>query len=376
MDINKHKKKKIFFVINSINFMITHRLELYNILKDQGYQVLIICGDDELKQEYSNLINKSDYLSINYKKTETNPFKIAGAIYSLIKLLKKHNPSILHTISPIGNLIGGISSIFFRKIFLITAISGRGTIYISNKTSMKILKFLFMFTEFLYINKKNSATITQNSHDYNEIKSRQIKTKKNIVVKGSGVDLAKFNSNNSNKKYDFCFVGRLTDEKGIFDFIDAASIIHKKNKNTKFLVVGDISLDNEKKYNELNNHFQEKKYISFIGFQTNLQKYYNESKILCLPSKREGMPRVILEASACGLPSIAYDVIGCNEAIEDGINGFLVKNINVKDLSSKMLQVLEKENLVELKLKTRNHAEKYFSIESIIGAHINLYDKI
>lgn len=371
-----HQKKKIIFIINSINFMISHRLDLFKRLKKEGFEVLIISGNEKIKKEYSNLINKNDYHLINLKASEQNPLRIIAAIYSVIKILKKYNTSIVHTVSPMGNLIGGLSSLLFTKIFLITAISGKGTLYVSNKIPTKIIKFFFSISEFLYLNKKNSATITQNSDDYNEIKSKQIKTKENIIIKGSGVDLTKFKFNSSIKKYDFCFVGRLTAEKGIFDFIEAASLIHKKNKNIKFLVVGDVPLDNKKTNEELDTHYKEKKYITFVGFQTKLQDYYNESKILCLPSKREGMPRVILEASACGVPSIAYDVTGCNEAIRNGVNGFLVKNIDPVDLSVTMIEVLKKKNLDDLGQKSRAYAEKYFSIESVIDKHINLYNKI
>ena len=102
----------------------------------------------------------------------------------------------------------------------------------------------------------------------------------------------------------------------------------------------------------------------------------NYSKCLCIPSQREGMPRVVLEASACGVPSIAYDVVGCNEAISQNVNGFLVENKGSKHLSKMMLDVINKINFSEIKKKSRRHAEDNFSIESVLMSHINLYNQV
>ena len=367
--------KRIVFLVSRINFLVSHRIDLYKKLKDKNYKILIICSNEQLKEEYKELIDKKDYCHFDFRSTENNPLKIFISIWKTIKIFKKFKPNIVHTVSPIGNLVGGVAALFFKTIFLVTAISGRGTLYVNKKISTKIIKFIFSLTEYLYLNKKYSATITQNMHDFRDIEKKQIRRKNNIVLKGSGVDLLKYNIEKSNKEYDFCFVGRLTHEKGIFDFIESAKLINQNNSKIKFLVIGDMPSEDKKTCLELEAHFREKKYITYLGFQTNLNYYYKKTKILCLPSKREGMPRVVLEASACGIPSIAYDVIGCNEAIDQNTNGFLVANLDTNDFSKEMLRVLYEEDFDDLAQKARSHAEKYFSIDKVLEAHIKLYDQ-
>ena len=88
------------------------------------------------------------------------------------------------------------------------------------------------------------------------------------------------------------------------------------------------------------------------------------------------MPRVVLEASACGIPSIAYNVIGCSEAIVNGVNGFLVNKVSPNDLGKKMVEVVNRDDLSKLGETSRTHAEKKFSIESVISSHLKLYESI
>ena len=132
------KKNKILFVVNSINFLISHRYELCESLINDGYQVLIVCGNEKLKDSYTEKAENLNFHQLNFNRLEKNPLKILMSIFKLIKIISIFNPTRIHTVSPIGNLIGGLASVFYKKIFLITAISGRGTLYINQKFSTKL----------------------------------------------------------------------------------------------------------------------------------------------------------------------------------------------------------------------------------------------
>jgi len=373
---NFEKNKKVMFVVGNINFLISHRLELYQKLEEIGNEMIVVCGNKKIKKEYIHKLKEINFIQLDFSSSEKNPIKIISSLIKIIKIIKKNKPCKIHTVSPIGNLLGGVSSIFFKKIHLITAISGRGTLYIDQKLKTKLLKSIFSFCEYIYLNKRNSSTITQNSFDYADVKRKQFFLKKNTLIMGSGVNLLKFIPKKTQKIYDFCFVGRLTMEKGIVDFIEAASFAQKENNDLKFVVIGEMPLEDLRLCHYLESQFAAKTFINFVGFKTNLSDYYNKSKILCLPSKREGMPRVILEASSCGIPSIAYNVIGCNEAIVNGVNGFLVNEVHPNDLGKKMVEVINRDDLSKLGKTSRTHAEKKFSIESVISSHLKLYESI
>ena len=371
--MKKIKKNKILYVVNSINFLISHRYEVCQSVQDDGDSVLIICGNEELKDEYILQAKNLNFVQINFNRLEKNPIKILASIIKIIKIISEFQPNVVHTVSPLGNLMGGLGSIFFSKIHLISAISGRGTLYIRKNASTKLMKKLFSICEYIYLNKKKSSTITQNSVDYYEVRKKQFSKKNNEIIFGSGVNLSKFYPKSNNKIYDFCFIGRLTEDKGIVDFIKASEIAFDYNKDLKFLILGEMPTENKKLCAELDSHFKQKKYITYNGFSSSLIDYYNSSRYLCLPSKREGMPRVVLEASACGIPSIVYDVVGCNEAIKNNVNGYIVKKLNPNAYADKMIKLSKKQVSNDFIAQCQSYAKERFSIEYVIQAHKKIY---
>ena len=134
-----------------------------------------------------------------------------------------------------------------------------------------------------------------------------------------------------------------------------------------------MPIENKKLCAELDSHFKQKKYITYNGFSSSLIDYYNSSRYLCLPSKREGMPRVVLEASACGIPSIVYDVVGCNEAIKNNVNGYIVKKLNPNAYADKMIKLSKKQVSNDFIAQCQSYAKERFSIEYVIQAHKKIY---
>ena len=178
---NFEKNKKIMFVVGNINFLISHRLELYQKLQEIGNEMIVVCGNKKIKKEYIHKLKEINFVQLDFSPSEKNPIKIIFSLIKIIKIIKKNKPCKIHTVSPIGNLLGGVSSIFFKKIHLISAISGRGTLYIDQKLKTKLIKSIFSFCEYIYLNKKNSSTITQNSFDFADIKRKQFFLKKILL---------------------------------------------------------------------------------------------------------------------------------------------------------------------------------------------------
>ena len=127
--------------------------------------------------------------------------------------------------------------------------------------------------------------------------------------------------------------------KGIIEFLDASKIILKKYPTTKFLIAG--------KYDDLNpDSISYKEYkniisdisISYLGnlSQIKLREYFYKSSVFVMPSYGEGLPRVVLEAAATGMPIITTNVHGCRECVMPGYNGLLVEPMNEIELAEAM----------------------------------------
>ena len=125
-------------------------------------------------------------------------------------------------------------------------------------------------------------------------------------------------------KFTFCFVGRIVKDKGINELVLAFVRLTKVYPEVRLLLVGPFERDLDPVSSEIEHIILDHSSISFVGFQQDIRPYLAASDALAFPSYREGFPNVVLQAGAMGLPSIVTDINGCNEIIEDGVNGVIV----------------------------------------------------
>jgi glycosyltransferase involved in cell wall biosynthesis len=170
-------------------------------------------------------------------------------------------------------------------------------------------------------------------------------------------------------------VGRLAEAKDHFTLLRAAKILKEKNISFFLFIAGDGELrevlDAEKEKMELNDT------VCFLGTRTDVSDLLNESDVFVLPSKREGLPMVLLEAMATGLPVISSDVGGIGEVIENGKNGILVDAGNEHQLADAISELLSNDKkMKQLGQSGRDQVLKKYSLDMISTQYMNLYRKI
>jgi glycosyltransferase involved in cell wall biosynthesis len=189
---------------------------------------------------------------------------------------------------------------------------------------------------------------------------------KAVAVKGCGVNLDYYKSKEvTNEKQGittFTFIGRLLKDKGIEEFAACAKYFKQINAKTKFVVLGDFDQENPSTIDrdELLTWISDE-IIDYKGFVDDVRPYIEESSCIVLPSYREGMPRIILEAMSMGKPVITTDTAGCRETVVHGINGYLVK-IKNKEALTEALQNFVGLNAQE-RLKMGNEGRKLVDTE-------------
>lgn len=142
------------------------------------------------------------------------------------------------------------------------------------------------------------------------------------------------------KKYDAIFVGRLSPEKGIDTLLETAEECSRRLKKFKLLVVGDGALKNWMMREITKRKLRET--IEYVGYKSSPTDYMKQAKVLLLPSRNEGLPMVVLEAAAWGVPAIVTPFLGADEAVEDGKTGLIVKRKNYARKVAELLQDLKK----------------------------------
>uniref|UniRef100_UPI0037C86C06 glycosyltransferase n=1 Tax=Silvanigrella sp. TaxID=2024976 RepID=UPI0037C86C06 len=204
--------------------------------------------------------------------------------------------------------------------------------------------------------------------------------KKNIfLVEGSGVNKNEFkyySELNYNETPIILFPARIIKEKGIKELIEASKNLTNKNFKHEVWIAGDIDLGNPSSLSlfEVNILKNEALNLKFLGYQKDMPKILEQCTIVCLPSYREGLPKALIEASACGRPIITCDVPGCNEIVEDNFNGVLVKPKSSIDLENAIENLLQDgEKMERLRKNAYNKFLNNYTSEITVNKIFQVY---
>lgn len=175
----------------------------------------------------------------------------------------------------------------------------------------------------------------------------------------------------------FSFVGRIVADKGINEMVKAAVQLMEEHENVHLLLVGreedgsnPISLESQE---AIRNNSK----IHAVGWQEDVRPYLASSDAFVLPSYREGVGMVVLEANAMDVPGIATDIIGCRDVIEPTKNGVLVQPRNADSLYTVMKEWVEQPEIVkEMSKKCRQVVLEHYSSVDVRNAYFEEYKKL
>tara|TARA_Y100000389_G_C17455560_1_gene517914 strand:- start:849 stop:1976 length:1128 start_codon:yes stop_codon:yes gene_type:complete len=371
-------KKKIFFLSNLDSFFLSHRLDIGKKMLQKGYEVHIGTEFTKYEKKFMKLGFKTH--KINFYRNSFNFLKNIHSIIQIFFLLKKNKPDILHLISLKPIIFGGVISFISPVKSLVLSITGLGSMFIDNNYFSKIRKSIFNFFYRIVFLYPNLRVILQNNDDLNYlVKKSKLKKKDVEIIRGSGVNLNLFKFSKISKgTLNILMASRIIRDKGIFEYIEAIKYLKKKKFNAKFLLIGDIDTENPSAIsNSLIKDWERKKLIKYLSHQNNIKKYIKKSSMVILPSYREGFPKILMEAAACGRAVITTNVPGCRDAIINKVTGIKVPVKNSHAIANAILKISKKRSILKKMGKSaRIHAEKNFDINNVVSKHIYIYKKI
>jgi glycosyltransferase involved in cell wall biosynthesis len=372
------KKTKILFFVNVDWFFISHRLPIAIDAAAKGYEVHVATT---VTNQAKQIIDHGFILhDINISRGKTNPFFVIKNLFDIIFLFKKIKPNIVHlvTIKPI--LLGGIAARLTNVQGVVAAISGLGYIFINQGFIASIRRFLIKLLYRLSLRHKNIMIICQNQNDLQEIKSLSKLTDSSFtIIEGSGVSLEKF-------KYfpdtsvipNVMMASRLLIDKGVVEFYEAAAILKQIKLQANFVLVGETDPDNPASIpDDLIEKWKNENIVEFWGHRSDMQNHLPKASIVVLPSYREGFPKVLIEAAACGRPVITTDVPGCRDAIYNTKTGILVPPRNAKALADAIKKlILDNPTRQMMGTKARQMSEVRFDEKMVITKHLHIYKQL
>ena len=172
------------------------------------------------------------------------------------------------------------------------------------------------------------------------------------------------------------YIGRLSREKGVMNFIKAMPKVLEVRENARFLIIGQGLLRAE--IEELLNKHDLGNKVSLLSWvpHDEMPKYINQLKLLVLPSYTEGLPNIVLEAMACGTPVLATPVGSIPDLITDGETGFIMGDNTAENIASSVLGALAHPELKEIATNAHQLVEQNYTYETAVAGYKNILNSL
>lgn len=359
-------KKKILLLGNHGFVIYNFRKELIKKLIELDYEVYVSLPKD--KEKVEKMISWGcRFIETKVDGRGTNPFTDLKLLLHYLRKIKQIEPDVVlaYTIKP--NIYGGLACRMLN-IPCINTITGLGSGFKKESFLKKFLSFMYKVSM-----RKSACIFFQNSQDLNILLNNGTIKGDYSIVPGSGVNLDEYRYNELPEgKGNFIFIGRIMKDKGIDQFLEAAKKIKLKYPETSFKVIGYVE-KNQGHYNKLIKEFQKEGYIDFLGYQSDVKPFIQDSQCIIQPSHGgEGLSNVLLESAAMGRILIASDIPGCRETINNSYNGFTFRPENTDDLIEKIEKFINLSRLEKIKmgLNSREKIKNEFDRDIVVKDYL------
>lgn len=357
-------------------YLYNFRLALAIRIRELGHEVVLVSPPGDYGEKLRDM--QFNWIPLKMDRRSVNPFQALFVIVRLTRLYKEIQPDICHHFTVKSVLYGGLASILSSTGARVHAIAGLGYIFGNQGLVARLLRpFVKLGLKAAFF---NSNIIVQNPDDRDElVGSGLVDSGKVHLIRGSGVNTEKFApmaADSGDSGVRVLMATRLLWDKGVQEFIECAERLSGKEGFT-FEIAGEPDAGNPdsvplEKIQQWHNDGA----IKWLGHVDDMSSLLPLFDLVVLPSRyREGIPRILIEAAACGLPLITTDMPGCREIVHDGKNGILVEPGNVDALEQAVLRLGVNPKLrAEYGKFGRALVQEEFGEEAVIRRTVEVYE--
>ena len=370
--------RRLLMVVNVDWFFLSHRLPVALGALREGYEVHIattLTQDKAVLEAYGFVVH-----AIEVDRSGAGVLGLFKLFANLLHLFWSVHPDVLHlvTIKPV--LVGGLAARYSPVRGVVYAVSGLGHVFVAEGVLGQLRRSLVGIWYRLVLGARNMRIIFQNPDDRAAIESvAHLLPRQVVMVLGSGVDLTQYPAGPLPQGVPVVMMAaRLLATKGVREFVAAARQLRAQGLNARFWLVGEIDGENPAsiKSDELR-VWKEEASIELLGHRDDMAKLMAQVHIVVLPSYREGLPKVLIEAAACGRAVVSTDVPGCRDAVEAGVTGLLVPAKDVGALADAIERLVkDSQTCADMGRAGRLRAERLFDVNAVVATHLEIYRQL
>jgi glycosyltransferase involved in cell wall biosynthesis len=368
---------RIVFVDNSLDSFRTDRMQLVQAARDLGLEIHVAAPRGRSDADAPD--QAFAFHPIPMTRKGTSMWKEPATILALLRLYRNLRPSLVHHLRLKPVLYGSLAAKLAGVPAVVNTLTGLGFLFTdrSEKTT-PVRKWVEMGCRRAFRH-PNLRVVFQNPDDRAVfIRTGILTGEQAAVIKGSGVDLSAYRPSSEPEGAPIVILAsRMLWDKGVAQFVEAARILRSQGVQARFALAGAPDPDNPAAipYEQLA-VWQEAGEIEWWGLQDsqNMPAVLARSHIVCLPSYREGIPRILIEAAASGRPIVTTDAPGCRELVRPGVNGIIVPSRDTSSLASALRFLIEhREARISMGANNRQIAVQEFSQELVISQFMAVY---
>lgn len=342
------------------------RIDMMKSFLAEGYEVVAVgeAPEDQWAAQFQELGIR--YRSIPVQRNGMNPLYDMKTLRALYRLLREEKPDKVFTYQAKTVIYGGIAARLCKIQDVYPLIAGVGSVFLGDGLKRKIVRSILV-TEYKIGLKKAAGAFFQNRDDLAVFTSNKIIPEQKVVMlNGSGVNIDRFEPTELPEKVSFLCISRLIRDKGVCEYLDAAREIHKRHPDVHCVLVGPYDTNISAIKPEDVQPYIDDGSIEYVGEQKNVCPYLQACTAYVLPSYHEGTPKTVLEAMACGRPTITTDAPGCRETVTNGVNGYLVPVKDVAAIVDAMEKIIsDPAKTAQMAKKARIIAEEKYDVNKI-----------
>jgi glycosyltransferase involved in cell wall biosynthesis len=367
-------KPKLLFVVTEDWYFVSHRLPLAIAAIKAGFDVVVATR----VRQHADMIEKAGIrlVPIEMSRRSGNPFR---ELMTLFLLYRRERPEIVHHVALKPVLFGSMVACLRGFPAQVNAVAGLGWLFISRSRTARLVSPAIRWLLAKLLSAPRCRVIVQNPDDSELLRQSGVPESRLRMVRGAGVDTLMF-SPAPEPPEPICVMmaTRILWDKGVGEFVEAARQIRQSVANVRFVLVGDPDADNPASVPEATlKAWQRECVVEWFGHCDGMEKIFHTAHVVCLPSYREGLPKVLIEAAACGKPIVTTDVPGCREVVCDGDNGLLVPVRDSKALSIALRRLIDNSELrSQMGRRGREIALTEFSSEHVIARTLDVYKEL
>jgi len=356
---------RVLFLANHFHTLHAFRKEMIQAMLEEGHDVYLSLPESSDNAFFEQKGCK--VISTPIDRRGINPIKDLTLIWSYYKTIKQVSPDIIFSFTVKPNIYGSYVSnrLHYKQVCNVT---GTGATFLKDNWLSKLCRFLYKKTL-----AKCYKVFFQNTGDRDYFINYKMVGNNYELLPGSGCNLVE-HSYKEMPFFDeikFIFIGRVMRLKGVDEYLDCAFAVKKNYPNTKFYIAG---WNEENEYKAKVDKAERDGVVEYVGFVKNINEWIEKCHCVILPSYGgEGVPNVLLEASATGRVCIGSNIPGTRDVVDDGVTGFLFEPRNsgaLIDVTMRFLS-MSSDDMTTMGKKGREKIENEFNRVIVVNKYLN-----